>query len=88
MTKRGVFVQALILSPILTKLFIEMYSLYDVWSYLKAREIPFYLLLFCQFSRVLGAIFPKKIDECIFFPFMEKSFPRRIYFPIAFSLVA
>jgi hypothetical protein len=26
----------------------------------------------------------KKIDERIFFPFMEKSFPRRIYFPMPF----
>jgi hypothetical protein len=44
-----------------------------------AREMPFFLLLFRHFFWILGAIFQKKIDECIFFPFMEKSFPRRIF---------
>jgi hypothetical protein len=50
-----------------------------------AREMPFFLLFFRHFFWILGAIFQKKIDECIFLPFMEKSFPRRIYFPMAFS---
>ena len=54
----------------------EMESIYDV-RFLPyfAREVPFFLLLFRHFFWVLGAIFQKKIDECIFLPFMEKSFP-------------
>ena len=43
--------------------------------------IFFYFVIFPAF----GALFCKKsIDESIFFPFMEKSFPREIYFPMPF----
>jgi len=49
-----------------------------------AREMPFFYSYFVIFSGFWVLFFKKKIDECIFFPFMEKSFPRRIYFPMAF----
>jgi len=43
--------------------------------------IFFYFVIFFAF----GAQFcKKKIDESNFFPFMEKSFPGEIYFPISF----
>ncbi len=52
---------------------------------LSCKRNAIFLLLFRHFFWILGSIFQKKIDECNFFPFMEKSFPGRIYFPMAFS---
>jgi len=66
-------------------------------EFYSAREMPFisfYFVIFSAFGALLsfflhlGHYFAKKIDRSIFFPFIEKSFPIKIYFQCHFRQVA
>jgi hypothetical protein len=48
----------------------------------KQEKCHFFYSYFVIFSGFWVVFFKKKIDECIFFPLMEKSFPRRTYSPM------